>query len=180
MSAQPQHTTRWYKNVWPWIIIGMLSTSVVLSINLIRIAVDNQDTLVNDNYYEAGKGINRSLDRERLARDLKIRAQAHVDELTGELSLRLSGASLPEHLELSLFSPTQPEKDRHIRLTRSVSEPDRYIGQLPEVIEGRRFVELLGEQEGHTWRLFEEENIAPGGVLMLGDEAIPGAEDLGQ
>ncbi|WP_017939628.1 FixH family protein [Zestomonas thermotolerans] len=178
MPVQPQHTTRWYKNFWPWAIIGMLATSVLLSINLIRIAIDNQDTLVNDNYYEAGKGINRSLDRERLARDLGLRAQIRIDELTGELSLRLSGASTPEQLEINLFSPTQPEKDRHIRLMRSASEPDRYIGQLTEAVEGRRFIELLGEQDGRTWRIFEEETVAPGAELVLGDEAIPGAEDL--
>ncbi|UVE19335.1 FixH family protein [Pseudomonas sp. LS44] len=178
MPSAPQHTTRWYKNVWPWIIIGLLGTSVFLSINLIRIAMDNQDTLVNDNYYEAGKGINRSLDRERLARDLHLRATLHLDELTGEISLQLSGDSLPEQIELSLISPTQAEKDRHISLKRSANEPGRYVGQLEEGIQGRRFVELLGEHDNQTWRLFEEESVAPGAILKLGDEVIPGAEDL--
>ncbi|MCY1293950.1 hypothetical protein D9M68_408340 [compost metagenome] len=179
MPAQPQRTTRWYKNVWPWIIIGMLATSVVLSINLIRLAVDNQDSLVIDNYYEAGKGINRSLDRERLARSLNLRANVHLDDLTGEVSLRLNGDSRPDSLTLSLISPTQAERDRHIHLIAS-TEPGRYVGQLTEAIDGRRFVELIGEQDGQTWRLFEEENVVSGGNLVLGDEAIPGAEDLGR
>ncbi|MBM7059440.1 FixH family protein [Pseudomonas sp. UL073] len=177
MPAQPQHTTRWYKNVWPWIIIGMLATSVILSINLIRVAVQNQDSLVTDNYYEAGKGIARSLDRERLARDLKIHAKIHVDELTGELSLLLAGDSQPATVQLSLISPTQPDKDLHIQMTRSTGEAGRYVGQLPQALDGRRFVELLGEQDGQTWRLFEEENVSPGSRLELGDEAIPGAEE---
>lgn len=180
MPSQPQHTTRWYKNIWPWIIIGMLATSVILSINLIRVAVQNQDSLVTDNYYEAGKGIARSLDRERLARDLKVRANIHVDELTGELALQLAGDSQPDSLQLSLISPTQPDKDRHITMSRAPGADGRYVGQLEEAIEGRRFVELIGEHEGHSWRLFEEENVSPGSNLVLGDEAIPGAEEQGR
>lgn len=64
----------WYKHLWPWIIIGILTTSVCLSLTMVSIAVRNPDNLVNDNYYEAGKGINRSLDRELLAQQLGLKA----------------------------------------------------------------------------------------------------------
>ncbi|MFK7698398.1 FixH family protein [Pseudomonas caspiana] len=168
----------WYKHIWPWILIGILTCSVTLSLTMVTIAVNNPDNLVNDNYYEAGKGINRSLDRELLAQNLLLRANVHLDELTGEADLRLSGNSRPQTLELNLISPTQPQKDRKIALTRSSSEPDRYIGQLTDKVEGRRFVELLGVENGKTWRLFEEEQISHDKDLALGDEAIQGAEDL--
>lgn len=167
----------WYKHIWPWIIIAMLATSVGLTMHMVFIAADGQDTLVTDNYYEAGKGISRSLDRERLAKDLRLEARAQLDEVTGEVSLMLSGNSRPETLEMNLISPTQAEKDRHLTLKRSSTEPDRYIGQLPEVVEGRRFVELLGSQGEQIWRLFEEEKVGPGIELKLGDEPIPGAEE---
>jgi hypothetical protein len=168
----------WYKHIWPWIIIGILACSVTLTLSMVTIAVNNPDNLVNDNYYEAGKGINRSLDRELLAQTLKLRAGVHLDEVTGEAELRLIGDSQPETLELNLISPTQPEKDRKITLTRSPSEAGRYIGQLTDKVEGRRFVELLGVQDGQTWRLFEEEQINHDKDLTLGDEPIQGAEDL--
>ena len=168
----------WYKHLWPWIIIGILTCSVSLSLTMVTIAVNNPDNLVNDNYYEAGKGINRSLDRELLAQTLKLKASVHLDELTGEADLRLSGNSRPTTLELNLISPTQPQKDRRIMLTHSGSEPGRYIGQLTDKVEGRRFVELLGVEGGQTWRLFEEEQISHNQDLTLGDEAIQGAEDL--
>ncbi|MFC6336415.1 hypothetical protein GIR22_21165 [Pseudomonas sp. CCM 7891] len=168
----------WYKHLWPWIIIGILACSVTLTLTMVTIAVNNPDNLVNDNYYEAGKGINRSLDRERLAQTLQMRATVHLDELTGEVELRLSGASAPGSLELNLISPTQPEKDRKVALALSQSEQGRYIGQLPDKIEGRRFVELLGIQDDKTWRLFEEEDVSHGKDLLLGDEPLQGAEDL--
>jgi hypothetical protein len=167
----------WYKHLWPWIIIGILTCSVTLTLSMVTIAVKNPDNLVNDNYYEAGKGINRSLDREMLAQTLLVRASVHLDEVTGEVDLRLTGNSQPKSLELNLISPTQPEKDRKITLARSETEAGRYIGQLNDKVEGRRFVELLGVQDDKTWRLFEEEQVSHDKNLLLGDEPLQGAED---
>ncbi|HAB03366.1 MAG TPA: hypothetical protein DCE25_10745 [Pseudomonas sp.] len=167
-------TSPWYKHLWPWIIIAILTTSVCLSLTMVSIAVHNPDNLVNDNYYEAGKGINRSLDREWLAQSLGLKASVHLDEVTGEVQLRLTGASDPQQLELNLISPTQPDKDRKVSLNRI--EAGRYVGQLDDQVEGRRFVELLGNQDGQVWRLFEEEKVAHGVTLQLGDEALQGAE----
>ncbi|MGE8114920.1 FixH family protein [Pseudomonas sp. NPDC086566] len=164
----------WYKHLWPWIIIGILTTSVCLSLTMVSIAVHNPDNLVNDNYYEAGKGINRSLDRELLAQTLNLKASVHLDELTGEAEVRLSGNSDPQSLELNLISPTQPDRDRKVLLSRV--ERGRYIGQLEDKVDGRRFVELLGSQDEHVWRLFEEEKVEHGVTLQLGDEALQGAE----
>lgn len=167
----------WYKHIWPWIIIGILACSVTLTLSMVTIAVNNPDNLVNDNYYEAGKGINRSLDRELLAKSLNLSAIVHLDELTGETSVRLIGDTQPETIELNLISPTQPAKDRKITLTRSQSEPGRYVGQLSDKVEGRRFVELLGQQNGKTWRMFEEQQIINDQDLLLGDEPLQGEED---
>lgn len=167
----------WYRHRWPWIIITLLACSVSLSLAMVTIAVKHPDTLVSDNYYEAGKGINRSLDRELLAQALQLRAEVRLDELTGEVDVRLSGDSQPSGLTLNLISPTQPGKDRQVQLKRSASEPGRYVGQLDDSVQGRRFVELLGEHEGNTWRLFEEEQVGAERALQLGDEPLQAAEE---
>jgi len=166
----------WYKHLWPWIIIGILTCSVTLTLSMVTIAVNNPDNLVSDNYYEAGKGINRSLDRELLAQSLKLRATVTLDDVTGEADLRLTGDSQPETLVLNLISPTQPEKDRKIVLARNPAQPGRYVGQMSDKVEGRRFVELLGVENSQTWRLFEEEAVTRDKDLILGDEPIQGAE----
>jgi hypothetical protein len=49
---------------------------------------------------------------------------------------------------------------------------------LSDKIEGRRFVELLGTQDEHIWRMFEEELVSHDKDLLLGDEPLQGAEDL--
>lgn len=165
----------WYRHLWPWIIIAILTGSVILSLSMVFIAVTHPDPLVTDNYYEAGKGINRSLNREVLAQTLKLHTRLHMDELTGEVELRLSGNSNPERLELNLISPTRPDSDRRVFLSRSPSEPGRYIGQLQDKVNGRRFVELLGVEGEQTWRLFEEEQIGTNDVT-LGDEPLQAAQ----
>ena len=38
------------------------------------------------------------------------------------------------------------------------------------------FVELLGEQDGKAWRLFEEEKLIADGEILLGDEPLKGDE----
>ncbi|MFK3970590.1 FixH family protein [Pseudomonas sp. NPDC087358] len=166
----------WYKHLWPWIIIAILTCSVTLTLSMVTIAVNHPDNLVSDNYYEAGKGINRSLDRELLAQTLKLRASISLDDVTGEADLRLTGNSQPETLVLNLISPTQPEKDRKVVMARNPAQPGRYVGQLSDRVEGRRFVELLGVENSQTWRLFEEEAITRNKDLILGDEPIQGAE----
>lgn len=168
----------WYKHLWPWIIIGILTCSVTLTLSMVTIAVTHPDNLVSDNYYEAGKGINRSLDRELLAQTLKLRASVTLDDVTGEADLRLTGDSQPETLVLNLISPTRPEKDRKIVLARNPAQPGRYVGLMSDRVEGRRFVELLGVENSQTWRLFEEESISRDKDLILGDEPIQGAEAL--
>jgi hypothetical protein len=166
----------WYKHLWPWIIIAILTCSVTLTLSMVTIAVNHPDNLVSDNYYEAGKGINRSLDRELLAQTLKLRASISLDDVTGEADLRLTGNSQPETLVLNLISPTQPEKDRKVVMARNPAQPGRYVGQLSDRVEGRRFVELLGVENSQTWRLFEEEAITRNKDLILGDEPIQGVE----
>jgi hypothetical protein len=166
----------WHRHRWPWIIITVLGGSVCLTLAMVVIAVRHPDNLVVDNYYEAGKGINRALDRELLARRLNLRASVRLDDLTGEVAVRLEGASQPASLQLRLISPTQPDQDRLVTLNLSAGQPGRYVGALADRVEGRRFIELLGLQEGQPWRLFEEETLRPGQPLRLGDEPVQGAQ----
>ena len=157
----------WYKQFWPWFILGILGTSVVLGTTMLVIASKNPPSLISDNYYEVGKGINTSLERENLAERLGMKASLTVQQGSGEVELELMGDSRPQQLVLSLLSPTQPEKDRRVVLQPQAD--GKYRGQLQDAVSGRRFIELIGQEQGQDWRLFEEENLEKDGVIRLGE-----------
>ncbi|MEO4048298.1 FixH family protein [Pseudomonas sp. CAU 1711] len=167
MSSQHPPVNPWYKEFWPWFIIGILGLSVVLGTSMLVIATKNPPGLLSDNYYDVGKGINTSLEREELAERLQLKAAFALDNERGTVTLQLQGHSNPPQLVLNLISPTQPERDRRVIL--QLQGDGSYAGNLLDAVEGRRFVELIGQEGGKDWRLFEEEQLVGGQRFQLGE-----------
>ena len=162
---QSKTESRWYKEFWAWFVIGILAFAVFLGLGLLTFATMNPDVPVVANYYDVGKGINASLEREKLAKQLNLKGVLTLDDDTGTANLQLTGYSRPQQLELNLISPTQAEKGRRVIL--QPKDDGRYQGFMLDSVSGRRFVELLGEEGGKPWRLYVEKEVIPGQPLTL-------------
>jgi hypothetical protein len=148
----------WYKQFWPWFLVGILVFAVVIGLGLLFISIAYQDSMVRDNYYKEGRAINMHLGRDQKARELDLAATFAIDDLTGGISLELTG-NLPTHpptLQLDLISPSHADRDKVIMLNRVAA--DEYAGQMPERIEGRHYIDLSDPASpGEAgWRLTDE------------------------
>jgi hypothetical protein len=129
----------WWKQPWPWIILGMLGSVVVASMVTIVIAVKTQDTLVDSDYTKAGKTINLRLEKdqkaERLGIVIQLKAKPSADGyslITADYKAADSVAGQPKFLRLNLSHPTLANQDVSIALIlRDAGEYKAQISDLP-------------------------------------------------
>ncbi len=159
----------WYKQFWPWFLIGILVFAVVIGLGLLFISIAYQDSMVRDNYYKEGRAINMHLGRDQMARDLSLAATFTIDDLTGEISLTLNGdlEANPSVLQFDLISPSHADRDRVITLNRVAA--NEYAGQMPERIEGRHYIDLSdpARPDEAGWRLTDEVTLATDRTYQL-------------
>lgn len=130
-------TSPWYRQFWPWCLIALPATAVVIGLLLLFIAIQAQDGLVDDDYYQSGLRVNQDLARDRRAAELGVGARLDLDLARHQVSIVLDGREtdpLPA-LQLSLVHPTRAHHDISAVLSRG---PDRrFTGSIAELPSGR-------------------------------------------
>lgn len=156
----------WYRQFWPWFLMALPATVVVAGIATLIIAIRNDSSLVVDDYYKQGLGINQVLEQDRSAERLGLGAELNLDLATGEVYLLMRGeaVAMAESLDLLWIHPTDSERDQSMQLRR-VGD-NRYRGQLEERPHGRWYIQLKGSQP-ENWILRSELMIAQGDRLQL-------------
>ncbi len=140
--------TPWYREPWPWILMGLPLTVVVAGIVTLVIAVKYEDGLVAEDYYKQGLAINQVLERESRAHDLELTANLMVSDDRVRIRLQGSGES-PDQLRVRFVHPTRAGEDREITLSMVAS--GWYEGHLPQLAEGHWRVHVEDAQS--TWRM---------------------------
>lgn len=136
----------WYLEPWPWILMALPGTVVVGGLIAMVIAFAGADSLVADDYYKQGIGINKTLAREARARALGIVGEIRFEPGAVRASLAAS-VVLPPTIRLTLAHPTRASDDRFVLLARTA--PGEYAAPLAELPAGRWDVVL----ETADWRL---------------------------
>ena len=147
----------WYKQ--PWLLLAMipLVATVIAGTTFLVVSIISSDGIVKDDYYREARGYISDPTKIQAAYDKKIAANLAIDNLTGDLSLRLSGdfASYPVKLYLDFVSPTHQKYDLSIVLKQVAGQPF-YLGSLSAPIEGKRYVMI--NAAAASWRLRAEIN----------------------
>jgi len=141
----------WYKQPWLWFVLSVPIASVILSSIMVTVAVVGKDSLVSDNYYKDGMGINQTIEQDRLAVQLNIVPMITIQDKTVIVTIHSEKMPTQAFLTLKLLHPTASEKDLTIRLLPTESG---FIGDLPSTVEGRRYLDLYSFD--NSWRIREE------------------------
>ena len=156
-------TEPWYRQFWPWVLIGLPGSVVVAGLTTVWIAVQNADSLVVDDYYKDGLAINQQLDKQERARALGL--SAVLTYRAGAMDVALSSAAAedprrlpddetqPAALALSFFHPLDASRDRQLTLPRIDAQNYRARFELPSGSRWHWQIEPLGAGTEPTWRL---------------------------
>ena len=152
VMSEINENTPWYKQWMVWMVITPPVTAIVAGIITINLAIVSDDGLVVDDYYKQGLGINQTLQRDQLARDMKIEASVFIE--SKQIKLRLTGNN-EQALTLSFIHPTQGQRDVILSMARLSS--DGYQVELDKPLTGNW--NLLLEPEDKSWRILGRINL---------------------
>lgn len=139
----------WYKQFWPWFLIFVPACSMVLSFTMIKLAVDTEDSLVIDDYYKEGKGINLQITKLQEAKAKNIQTQLFVNQSNIELEFISGLPKSGEALQLFFQHATLETKDFSVMLLKDANNV--YRAQVDHPIDGKWKISLLPIDE--QWKI---------------------------
>ncbi len=165
MQTADQVNVPWYREGMVWLLIAGPAVVVVAGLLTGWLAYATADGLVQDDYYKAGKAINRILTRDAEAARLALSAALSIeaDQVRASLASEAPEA-LPRELRLLLAHPTQPQRDRVVLML--VTGPGLYQAPLAE-LEGARYYVTL-EDPDKRWRLTGQWQVGAGALHLQG------------
>lgn len=166
-AARSTSGRAWYRQFWPWFLIGLPALSIVVSVTTMVLAVGNADPLVVDDWYKRGLAINQDIDRAAAAARRGITATVALDAAAGALVVHVDGDVDDEALTLSLQHPTIAARDRSYVLVQTA--PRTYRVAAPGLAAGRWYVAI--ESAAGNWRLAGAAALAPDVAARLAPAA---------
>ncbi|MDD1791601.1 FixH family protein [Enterovibrio makurazakiensis] len=130
----------WYKQFWPWFLIALPGTVVVASLFTFTLFSKNQVSLVAEDYYKEGKGINQDLSRLRHADSLSLSAFLTMQEDSAVFTLDKGQLKQFPTLKVTFQHRTLANKDIEQMVNADLN--GRYRIALSEPLEGPWYIEL--------------------------------------
>lgn len=170
-QAHPNDALRpWYREPWPWIIIGLLSSAVLASLFSAWLAVKHADGLVVDDYYKQGLAINHTLALDERAQALGLSGELRLEGGGAQLVLSSHAPdALPKRLRLRITHPTREGLDQTVDMEPAAD--GSYRGILNPVANGHW--KFLLEDDARTWRLLRVAQVPNKDTIRLVPELDP-------
>ncbi|WP_169732549.1 FixH family protein [Derxia gummosa] len=147
----------WYRQFWPWALAAGPVAVLIAGSVTIWLAVTRPEALVVDDYYKQGNAINQSIQRDRAAAQLGLKADLEI-VADGQLEVRLIGDAAyawPPVIGLLLTHPTLASEDIKVQLVAKSLANGRgvYVAAAPLLKDVSYQLQL---QDGDRWRLTGE------------------------
>jgi hypothetical protein len=134
----------WYKQFWPWFLITLPVCVVIASFTTLAIFSKNSVSLVAEDYYKKGKGINIDLSRIERAQSLALSASVQSDG--NSIYVQFDKGQLAFYPALTVTFSHRTLADKDFQKVVSSDAKGRYKIALEESLSGPWFVEV----EPHT------------------------------
>ncbi|MEZ9785706.1 hypothetical protein BCT86_12675 [Vibrio breoganii] len=130
----------WYKHFWAWFILLLILTTVFGTLFRVYILSQHTVSLVSEDYYKKGKGINIDLSKVSVAHDLNLSAMVYSNESDIVIELNKGELSNFPALNIEFSHRTLPDRDFDYLATANPS--GTYKIHLEEPLQGPWFIEL--------------------------------------
>ncbi|SON48630.1 FixH family protein [Vibrio tapetis] len=139
--------TPWYKQFWPWFLIALPASVVIGSFVTLGLFSKNAVSLVAEDYYKKGKGINIDLSKINAAKELELGAM--VLSKQNSVIVQFDKGELTHFPALIVYFTHRTLPDRDFQKTLSADGQGNYQFSLPNKISGPWFIEL--EPHNQQW-----------------------------
>lgn len=155
--------TAWYKQFWPWFLITIPLVSIILSATMLKLALTTENSLVIDDYYKEGKGINLQLDRIEKAKAKNISTELLSSGNSISITFLSGKPSSGEALKLYFNHATLASKDFNILLSQDAN--GIYRTQLSQPLAGKWYVTLTPLNE--EWKVSQPLSFPRSNAILL-------------
>jgi hypothetical protein len=129
MHAKTAALPPWYKQGWPWFLIGIPFSAICVGSFFIYQSIHGADPMVQEQYYAAGQSINKVIAAGKQAQSMGLSGALTVGSHQVSLVLQQKGTQpLPPVLTLQLSHPTIVSLDQTVNLV--ASQPGQYSGEI--------------------------------------------------
>ncbi len=155
-SLTMNQTKPWYRLPLVWMLILIPFSAVVSGVIILWFAIDTNDGLVVDDYYQEGLAINQVIERDDAATRLHIEAKLEYNNATRVVKLTFNKGllkSYPATIQLHIKHATLAKKDHKAVLQRGISSATsgKYQGILSRpLINGYWYFQISNNRIHYT------------------------------